>query len=564
MNPNTDIIKKLFEEKKYTEIINFIETTIKENERSAGLLNILGVSRVLSYTINKNDLNLALANFKKAYLKENKTSIGLDALINYINVSVQLFDLEEVNSITTISYKEFEEILYFFEEAKKNFGYKKNLYLSMVRVYKRLNDIEESIFYLEKIYENNDLDIFSACSYIYYKSFIYDSSQNDFLEKTKLINDNIQKIDQDKLNQLNIEKGSKIRIGFLSSDLQKNHSVTYFLKSILLNYDHNKFEINIFFNNKNQDQLDDQITKHVDSVINLYNLSDLEAINKIREKKIDIIFDLMGITSSNKISLFKNRLAPVQINWLGYCNTTGIPEMDYIIADPNLIYPDEEKLYSEKIIYLPNIWSCHVGFDFLRPKSSLPCLKNNTFNFGSFNNFNKINDTVIKAWSDILKELKNSRLILKSSTKVDQTLIKKKFDKFGVLNSVIFYDKKISHNQHMELYNHIDVALDTFPYNGVTTSFESLWMGVPVLTTRGFNFNSRCGVSINKNIGLDDYIADNIDDYILKAINLGLNFNKIEQIKEKIFEELPTSSLFDKKKFSTNFFQIMEKIYNNL
>ena len=154
-------------------------------------------------------------------------------------------------------------------------------------------------------------------------------------------------------------------------------------------------------------------------------MSDLETINLIRKNDIDIIFDLMGVTSANRIQLFKNRLAPIQISWLGYCNTTGLENMDYILSDPNLIYENEEKFYSEKVIRMSKIWNCHSGMSSKFFKHPLPYKENKYITFGSLNNFAKINYDVLETWIKILKKVKNSKLILKSSVKRDVNLLKK-------------------------------------------------------------------------------------------------------------------------------------------
>ena len=560
MTPLSLQLQSLFSKKKYLEIIEIIENETEENDRSAGLLNLYGVCKVLTYTNNLDDLILALQNFKKATQKESKTTIGLEALINYINVMVEIFDKEEASPKSNIEFKDLEEAISLFEKAILHFGYNCRLYLSIVRIYKRLNQINKSINYLEQIKKNNDLDVGSFSSYIYYNSFLNNWSQNSFFLETSLINSYCQKINSENFFNFKQKNNKKIKIGFISSDIQKKHSITYFLKTILLQYDKNEFEINLYLNNKTEDQTTNDFKNIVDGSYNIFNLSDLEAISIIRKDKLDIVFDLMGITSSHRINLFKNRLAPIQISWLGYCNTSGLKEIDFLIADKNLIYPDEERLYSEKIIYLDNIWSCHEGFGYERKYIESPMMKNGYITFGSFNNFNKINDTVAKTWSNILKNLKNSKLILKSSTKIDQTYLKEKFNSFGVLESVIFLSKERSHTKHLETYDKIDVSLDTFPYNGVTTSFESVWKGVPVLTIKGFNFNSRCCESINKNIDLKKLIAKDVEDYILKAIKLGSSVNELVNIRKKIFNEALTSPLFNKKEFTNNFYNLIKKL----
>ena len=235
--------------------------------------------------------------------------------------------------------------------------------------------------------------------------------------------------------------------------------------------------------------------------------------------------------------------------------------MDYIISDPNLIMPEEQKLYAEKVIYLPQIWNCHSGFDFKRDQNPPPLKKNNYFTFGSFNNFDKINSDVVMVWSKILKQIDNSKLILKAAKKHHSTeRIKNLFKKNHVLDSVIFLDKEEKLKDHLNTYKNIDIALDTFPYNGVTTSFEAIWMGVPVLTMAGYNFNSRCGESINKNLSMDNLIAKDPDEYISKAIDLANNHDKYLQLRKLIYVNALNTPLFDTQKYSENFYNSLEKI----
>jgi predicted O-linked N-acetylglucosamine transferase (SPINDLY family) len=313
-------------------------------------------------------------------------------------------------------------------------------------------------------------------------------------------------------------------------------------------------------NHKIEDEGVENFKKLVDGIFNVSNLDDIEAINFIRKKNIDITFDIMGLSSSNRIALFKNRISPIQISWLGYCNTLGIKNMDYLIADPNLIYKNELDQYSEKVLFLPNIWNCHNGFEFSRLEYSAPVLKNNYITFGSFNNFNKINSSVVKIWSNILKKIPNSKLIIKSPTKKDIDYLENLFDTNNVKESISFLPPEKEFINHLNLYEKIDIALDTFPWNGVTTSFESIWMGVPVVTMKGYNFNSRCGESINRNIKMEELIASDEDDYIKKAVNLATNKNYLVSIRKKIYNEAITSPLFNVDKFSRDFFNLLKKL----
>ncbi|MDC1178902.1 hypothetical protein OAT43_01780 [Candidatus Pelagibacter ubique] len=550
--------RKLFFEKRYNELIFAIQTTLGEKQRTTPIQNLLGVCITLrSNKKSKEDLLWATKIFKQAYLNGNQTNDGLRSLVNFINTSV------DSSSFYNIEVN-FKEILRYFKEATLFFGDHEELILAVLRVYKYLNNSEMILFYLKLLIEKKNCKTSTICSYIYFNCFNKEKNQKFFFDQSKRLEYNTPKYDEKSLVKIHENKNDKIRLAFLSSDIVGRHSITYFLKTILLKYDKKKYQIFLFLNNTKDDQTTNFFKEIVDRSFNIKTLNDTDAINLIRKNKIDIIVDLMGITSENRIELFKNRLAPIQVSWLGYCNTTGLKNMDYIISDRNLIYPNEENLYTEKIIFLPEIWNCHSGFDLERKDNPLPFKNNKYISFGSFNNFNKINYNVVETWSKILKEVTNSRLILKSSIKKNTEELKELFKKNEVLGSVTLLERTSSYEEHLNLYKKIDIALDTFPYNGVTTSFEAIWMNVPVLTMKGFNFNSRCGESINKNIGINYLIAKDENEYVDKAIELSKDVEKLTSIRNKIFNELNSSSLFDKNKFSFGFFKSLEVIYNQL
>ena len=205
--------------------------------------------------------------------------------------------------------------------------------------------------------------------------------------------------------------------------------------------------------------------------------------------------------------------------WLGYNNSLGLKNLDYLITDKNLIKPDELSIYNEKILYLPKIWNA------LSPSENYPDIdvekeNNSNFTFCSFNNLQKISDRTIKVWSEILKH-DDSVILLKDHLGGGEDLRANILNKFRIngvkSEKVIVLDRENKIVDHLKLYNKANVALDTFPYPGVTTSYEAIVMGLPILTMKGFNFNSRCGESINKNVGLEGLIADDDEDYIKKA-----------------------------------------------
>ena len=171
-------------------------------------------------------------------------------------------------------------------------------------------------------------------------------------------------------------------------------------------------------------------------------------------------------------------------------------------------------------------------------------------------------ESVLNCWSNILKNVKGSKLIIKcANKKLRFDRIEKTLKKNGVLNSVTFHQAIDELEDHLNLYREIDVALDTFPYNGVTTSFEAIWMGVPVITMAGYNFNSRCGESINKNLNMEQLIAKDEDDYVNKAVNLSNNHDEYINLRKSVFKNAIESPLFNRKKFAENFFRLLKEIF---
>jgi predicted O-linked N-acetylglucosamine transferase (SPINDLY family) len=558
-------LKILFEKKKYSELIFIIENKIPNNQKNSGILNTLGACRLLKEKANKKNLSLALNDFREAYLKEDKTNHSKEAFVNFINISIKLFEYENSSENHNKSLKNFKEATQFFQKNKDYFSKDKSIILAITRVYKRLVNLKEVNVCLELLLKYNNFTPFIINNYIYNNCFFKNWRQADFLKYGKLLEEHLPEYSKEKIIPLNKNKNKKIKLAFLSSDLFKSHPVTYFLKTILSNYNSQEFEIFLYHNMKKKDA--DNTTEILNKLVfkncEIFDLSDIEVINLIRSDKIDIIIDLMGVTSKNRLSLIKNRVAPIQILWCGYCNTTGIKNMDYIIADHNVIFNKELNDYSEKIIYLPKIWNAHPGLNIERNFTDAPFLNNKFITFGSFNSFRKINETVVNTWSKILKKIPNSKLLLKSSSVLSNNLILEKFKKNDVLKSVVFNPFISDFNSHMDLYSKIDIALDTFPYNGVTTSFEATWMGVPLLTIKGYNFNSRCGESINKNLDMYDLISENEKDYIDKAFKIATDNEKLVKIRKEIFSKALTSPLFDSLNFSNEFFKSLKKLRNS-
>ena len=538
--------KNLFGEKKYQEIINQIKN-LKPEEKTPQISHILGICKVIKDPNNNENLKSAREDFRETFLKESNTNLGIEALSNFINISTDLLETKESLNY----YKNLDD------SSKNNL----QLLKALSRLYQFSVSTKDRMKILEKILKINPKSINDWCSYIYTSNFHSSWDQEKIFSTAKKFISNVPIYNLDNLKLDQNVTNRKIRLAFLSSDIFEGHSITYFLRGLVKNINRNNFEI-FAISNSNKDESKNGYKNLFSEWINISKMDDIESINLIRSKKFDITIDLMGLTSENRISLLKNKISPIQITWLGYCNTTGIDQVDYIFADDNLIFNHEYNFYAEKVKKLKNIWNVHEGFNFERPEIKLPFFKKKFFTFGSFNNLNKVSDENLKVWAKIISRVKNSRLLLKSSISYNLDSFIEKLKQYNLFEKVDIVKRKEDFKTHLNLYDQVDLALDTFPYNGVTTTFEALWKGVPVLTLQGYNFNSRCGSSIIKNLGEASLLSNSKDQYVEKAVYLAKNINKLAELRMNLYKNLFKTPLFDIVTFTKNFEELLYEVIN--
>ena len=552
-----DNINKLFSKKKFDEVVLKIRENNHFLKNCPDLFNISGVSQILKLNYNKSDVISALSDFENYFLKSKTNDKKIEAVCNYIATCV-------VNS------QKYHEIISYFEKAKNLFekceqlvGYNERLYLSGVDLYKYILDHNKNRKLLIKLIKNKTKSKIAACAYGYMSNYTYDWGLKDYFDYSKNFTNYFPKHEVKNINEIEYREDKKIRIAFVSKDFKANHSITWVIKDTLLYFNKDQFET--FGISMTDDILlkgsSLELKNNLDNWFDFSKLKNEEIITKLQDLKIEILIDTGGLFHADRIEIFNTRVAPIQISWVGYLNTVGYPTIDFLISDKNLIKKDEENFYSEKIIKMSNIWNCHSGFKFEREFSELPVKRNKHITFGSFNNFLKISNEVVEVWSKILKKVNNSKLILKSSLNVNTDFILDKFKKFGVHNSIEFFEKDQDVENHIKSYKKIDIALDTFPYNGGITTFEALWSGVPVIGMSGFNMMSRCGESILKNAKLENLISINKEDYIDKALYLSENLKALEELRLKIFKNILNTPLFESKIFSIDFQNKLLDIY---
>jgi protein O-GlcNAc transferase len=345
-----------------------------------------------------------------------------------------------------------------------------------------------------------------------------------------------------------------IRIGYISPDFRV-HSVAYFMKGILSSHDSETFEVYCYSDVVRPDSFTREFKTLPHQWRDIRGISDEEVATIIRQDRIDILVDLAGHTANNRMLVFARKPAPVQVTYLGYPNTTGLNTMDYRITDSWADPPGEQdRLYTEELIRLPNGFLCYQAPEDAPEVKEPPALKSGHLTFGSFNHRPKITEKTIHTWSEILHKVPNSRLILKSgpfSNRDTQGTLLAMFLKKGISQDRITPLGDIpSPFDHLDLYNKVDIALDTFPYNGTTTTCEALWMGVPVIVLKGEAHLSRVGVSLLANAGLEEFIADTPHDYIKKAVSLADNPDRLSALRERLRTIMAHSPLMDAQGFT--------------
>jgi len=340
----------------------------------------------------------------------------------------------------------------------------------------------------------------------------------------------------------------RLRIGFVSPDFRA-HSVAYFTQPYFRAFNRDHFEVFAYAHVANEDMVSLCLRESVTSWQNVFSMSDNALAEQIRQDRIDILIDLAGLTRDTRLLAFTARPAPIQMSYIGYPNTTGLPAIDYRITDGIADPDDADDDYSETLIRVPGCFLCYAIPDHAPPVEPGPAEHRDYVTFGSFNNFAKVNPEVVAAWADVLKAVPGSRMICKSTASTDptaQSVVRLSFEAAGVDPSrVSFSSFRHTPESHLAVYNDIDIALDTFPYNGTTTTCEALWMGVPVITLRGDRHAGRVGASLLQAIGFPAGITESREDYVLTARLLAESRGLLKTLRRSLRETVRNSPLCD-------------------
>jgi predicted O-linked N-acetylglucosamine transferase (SPINDLY family) len=346
----------------------------------------------------------------------------------------------------------------------------------------------------------------------------------------------------------------QLRVGFISGDL-RTHSVAHFFEPILSARDRGAFGYVLYSNSHLQDAVTERLRAHADDWRDVWQLADDALIELIRSDRIDILVDLSGHTASNRLAVFARRAAPVQISYLGYPASTGLTTMDYRITDAVTDPPvPADDWHCERLLRMPDSQWCFRPFGTPAMPGPLPARQAGFVTFGSFNNLTKVSDTLLRCWGQILVKLPTSHLRLtrvRSAQRAAEIIAL--FGQSGVAPERIECVPYANDPPYGQQFAGVDIALDNYPYNGVTTTCESLYVGVPVVSLHGRNGVSRSGLSILGTLGLGELTASTPEQYVEIAVALGSDLSRLEQLRASLRSRFEQSSLSDEKRFAANF-----------
>lgn len=382
------------------------------------------------------------------------------------------------------------------------------------------------------------------------------SPEHSHLELARRYGRLVQKKAGQPINKWNCSaQPERLRVGLVSGDLY-NHPVGFFLESLLHEFHSERVELIAYPTNPKNDHLTARIKPQFTAWKPLFGLSDEAAARLIQADGIHVLLDLSGHTSHNRLPMFAWKPAPVQASWLGYFATTGVEAIDYFLADEMGVPESQRQNFSEALWYLPDTRLCFSEPESDLPVASTPALEKGHITFGCFQKLTKVGDEVLQAWSAILAALPAARLRWQCGQFGDPAVVAqlfKRLQQVGIDPARVSLQGSMPRANYLAAHAEVDLILDSFPFPGGTTTCEALWMGVPTVTLAGNTLLSRQGASLLSAAGLNDWVANNLEEYVAKAIALASDLPALAALRAGLRQQILASPLFDAECFVRNF-----------
>lgn len=353
----------------------------------------------------------------------------------------------------------------------------------------------------------------------------------------------------------------RLRVGYFSPDL-RSHPVACFLEPVLRHHDRSRIEVCCFHLHPEEDAVSTRLRGLADRWVNGAALDDASLASAIRAAGVDVLVDLAGHTGWNRLPVLALKPAPVLATWLGYLNTTGLPDVDYRITDPVSDPPGSEGAYTERLVRLPHMHSCYTPPPADTPVAPSPVVARGRPRFGSFNKSTKVNEPLLRAWGALLRAVPDAELLVVGLEPSQAQAARAILAREGVADARVDIRGRTALEPLLELHARVDIALDTHPYSGTTTTLNSLWMGVPVVTLAGASAVSRSSASILTVLGLADWVAGSWDEYVRIAAAKAADPAALARLRAGLRPALQRSPLMDGPGFTRGLEQAYFDMWN--
>jgi predicted O-linked N-acetylglucosamine transferase (SPINDLY family) len=445
-----------------------------------------------------------------------------------------------IGQIFNKAYRFLKSISYFKAAIKRNpLNFEANKAIACA--FANIAEIEEAMIHYRRVIQIKPDNRLAQNAYLTTLNFHPDLSPEFITSEYYRLSEKDNQKQYESL-PLKYSRSERIRIGYLSPDFRL-HPMAFYVETLIKHYNRNKFEVVCYNDTHTPDNITEYFSKLPERWYNTADMCDEELIKLIKKNKIEILIDLAGRSLGNRLTVFSQKPAPIQMTYVGFKNTTGLKAIDYKITDKWADPPGKtEHLHSEKLLRLSCSHVCYTPPQWTgNSVSQLPKLQNKYITFGSLTNFERINKTVLGLWRNILHNIPNAHLVIQSKPFYEEAF-KEIIYKFFLDNHIIRERIKLvpfsSMKEHLDLYNEIDIALDTFPDNGSCTTCHALWMGVPVICLEGTSYAGRVGVSILSNLGHEEWIAKTYNEYIQIAIKLSQDTGQLMDIRKNLRNEI--------------------------
>ena len=354
----------------------------------------------------------------------------------------------------------------------------------------------------------------------------------------------------------------RLRIGYVSADFRK-HAVATFFEPLLDAHDKARFEVFCYYNQPRGDEATERIRQRAEHFLPVSGMTDAQLAERIRQDRIDILIDLNGHTADNRLPLFFLRPAPVQVTWLGYLGATGVPTIDWRLTDPHVDPASAgDSPANEKPWRLPRTLWCYRPYTEAPEVSPLPAMGSPHVTFVCLNNPGKVSPAALAMWSDILRDVADARLILLTSPDAERAAqLRRYFDRRGIAAARIELVERMPLRDYLALYSRADIALDTFPYTGGTTTCDAAWMGVPVVSLATNRAFGRSGASILANLGLSELIATTPEHCVATAIALARDRAALARLRSELRSRMRASPITDSTQFAREFESALQAMW---